>query len=139
MKKTIPILCLALLLLAACAGSRKAGTVALTPDTAGEDSTSYELIVLDPGFETWFLTRSRPAWFHSQSYYESWNRQYVTEWNMKATSPRHSRIFETIIGYDPLVDYGLEINHKLFYYFQYVEKELGIPILPQGMSPVTGM
>ena len=110
MKKTIPILCLALLLLAACAGSRKAGTVALTPDTAGEDSTSYELIVLDPGFETWFLTRSRPAWFHSQSYYESWNRQYVTEWNMKATSPRHSRIFETIIGYDPLVDYGLEIN-----------------------------
>lgn len=135
MNKLILLAWCAVLLVAACTSSRKAGKVELTREPPGTDSTSYELIVLDPGFESWFITRSQPAWFHSQEYYENWNRQYVTEWNLKASSPRHSRIFESILGYDPTVDYGLAINHKLFYYFLYVEKELGIPILMPGISP----
>lgn len=135
MKLRHPVILFLVLLLGACTAGRQAGKVELAGTAPGDDSTSYELIVMDPGFETWFLTRSKPAWFHSLQYYENWNRQYVLEWNMKATSPRHSRIFETIIGYDPTVDYGLEINHKLFYYFMYVENELGIPVLPRGFSP----
>ena len=99
------------------------------------DSIEYALIILDPGFETWFLTQARPMWYHSQSYLESWNRQYVTAWNSKAMTGRNSRYFETFIDYQPHVDYGLELNHKLFYYFQYVEKKLRIPILPSGMGP----
>jgi hypothetical protein len=50
-------------------------------------------------------------------------------------TPRYSRFFETTIDYDPFLDYGLELNHRLFYYFMFVEKKLKIPILPSGMGP----
>lgn len=126
----------AAVLLASCTATRKLGSVELSNlEKEVSDSVKYELVVLDPGFESWFIAHSRPSWYHSQSYYENWNKQYVTEWNAKAMSARHSKMFHSSIDYDPFTDYGLEINHKLFYYFQYVERELGIPILAPGTSP----
>ncbi|WP_053178628.1 DUF6146 family protein [Sunxiuqinia dokdonensis] len=97
-----------------------------------KDSVSYELIVLDPGFESWFITYSRPSWYHSQSYYENWNQQYVNAWNYHSIWRRNSQLLEGQINYEPRIDYGLEINHKLFYYFQYVERVLKIPIIENG-------
>lgn len=97
-----------------------------------KDSVSYELIVLDPGFESWFITYSKPSWYHSQSYYENWNQQYVNAWNYHSIWRRNSQLLEGQINYEPRIDYGLEINHKLFYYFQYVERVLKIPIIENG-------
>jgi hypothetical protein len=125
-----------ILLLAACnAQKRTAHVIINNGEPEVSDSIEYGLIILDPGFETWFLTQARPMWYHSQSYLESWNRQYVSAWNSRAMSGRTSRYFETYIDYQPHIDYGLELNYKLFYYFQYVEKRLKIPILPSGMGP----
>lgn len=135
MKSCVPVI-LILLLFASCSGSKKLGQVQIKDPSATEnDSVEYELIIFDAGFETWFLTHSKPEWYYSQSYYESWNQRFVAEWNVKAMSSRYSRYFETTINYDPFTDYGLEINHKLFYYFLYVEKELKIPVLPPGTGP----
>jgi len=97
-----------------------------------KDSVSYELIVLDPGFESWFITYSKPSWYHSQSYYENWNQQYVNAWNYHSIWRRNSQLLEGQINYEARIDYGLEINHKLFYYFQYVERVLKIPIIENG-------
>lgn len=99
-------------------------------EAAEEDSVAYELIVFDTGFETWYLLQNSPARYRSQQYYENWNRQYVSEWNHLATQSSRRSFFQTIMGYEPGVDYGFELNHKLFYYFQYVEHVLRIPILP---------
>jgi hypothetical protein len=76
--------------------------------------------------------QNSPAKLRSQSYYENWNRQYVSAWNFNAVQPSKNNFFEPIVGYEPQVDYGFEINHKLFYYFQYVENELKIEIMPNG-------
>jgi hypothetical protein len=123
-------------LLASCAGSKKLQKVDIKNESTGQnDSVEYELIVFDPGFESWFLSHSKPVWYHSVEYYETWNRQYVSEWNAKAMTPRYSRYFESTIDYDPDINYGLELNHKLFYYFQYVENVLKIDILPPGSGP----
>jgi thioredoxin-related protein len=125
-----------LLILASCAGNKKLSKVAISNrDNEISDSTEYELIIFDPGFETWYLSHSKPDWYHSKDYYETWNSQYVIAWNSKAMDMRYSRFFESTIDYDPFVDYGLELNHKLFYYFMYVEKGLKIPILPPGTGP----
>lgn len=115
--------------LAACSGPK--GMVKIEPNgnETQEDSVEYELIVSDPGFETWYLLQNSPARYRSQEYYENWNQQYVSAWNYLATQPRKRSFFEPIIGYEPGVDYGFELNHKLFYYFQYVEHVLGIQIL----------
>src|SRR5690554_4617141 len=100
------------------------------------DTLEYELIVLDPGFDSWYMLQDSPARYRSQQYYEGWNRQYVSEWNALARQPGRRSFFNTIIGYEPNEDYGFELNHKLFYYFQYVENVLRIPILtnrPRGV------
>jgi len=94
-----------------------------------EDKPEYELEVLDPGFNTWFLTQWSPAKDHSYKYYDTWNDRYVEAWNYKATSSRYSRFFNSTINYDITEDYGMEVSRKLFYYFKYVEDELNIPIL----------
>lgn len=65
-------------------------------------------------------------------YYENWNRQYVAAWNAKAANPIRYPFFQPIQGYDPTEHYGLKLNRKLFYYFQYVQNVLKIPILPAG-------
>lgn len=118
-------------LLASCA-SRQNVQIKETGPGEEEDSVSYELIVLDPGFESWFITNSKPSWYHSQDYYENWNQRYVQAWNYHSMGSRYSQLIEGNIDYDPKVDYGLEINHKLFYYFQYVTHVLKIPIITDG-------
>ncbi len=132
MKKLIYLFAVAALL-AACSGPK--GMVKIEPngsEVAEQDSVEYELIVFDTGFETWYMLQDSPARYRSQHYYENWNRQYVSEWNYLATQPGRRSFFQSIIGYDPVEDYGFELNHKLFYYFQYVEHVLRIPILPNG-------
>ncbi len=98
-----------------------------------EDSLEYELETFDGRFETWYQLHKSPAMNHSQQYYENWNRQYVSAWNYNATAGRkNSSFFEPIIGYEPNVDYGFELNHELFHYFQYVEHVLKIQIMQGG-------
>lgn len=94
-----------------------------------ENDEEYELVVLDPGFDSWFATTWSPSKDRLESYYSYWNQRYVTAWNYKATRAHTSRNFDTIIGYEPTVDYGIELERKLYYYFRYVDTKLGIPIL----------
>ena len=101
-----------------------------------EDSVEYELETFDGRFETWYQLHNSPATNRSQQYYENWNRQYVSAWNYNAMSGRKNSFFEPIIGYEFTVDYGFELNHELFYYFQYVEHVLKIQIMPGGPQSV---
>ena len=95
-----------------------------------EDSTEYELIVIDPGFETFLLTQPYPKEYYSNEYYKNWNIQYVTEWNYRHDHPGiYGDFYETRIDYDPSVDYGLDLNWRLYQYFQFIEKKYGIVLI----------
>jgi hypothetical protein len=106
-------------------------------DSIETDSLQYELETFDAKFETWYALHNNPSQYRSQEYYENWNRQYVNAWNYNATQPGKSSFFEPIVGYEPNVDYGFELNHKLFYYFQYVERVLKIEIMPGGPQNIS--
>jgi len=103
-----------------------------TVEVATEDSLEYQLETFDQKFETWYMLHNSQSQYHSQSYYEGWNRRYVSAWNANAMDSRKSSFFEPIVGYDPTIDYGFELNHKLFYYFLYVEHVLKIQIMEGG-------
>lgn len=96
------------------------------------DSTEYGLETFDNKFKTWYEMHGTPANSKSQDYYEAWNKQYVSAWNQKAASGQAGSFFERIVGFKPNVDYGFELNHELFYYFQYVEHVLKIQVIPGG-------
>jgi hypothetical protein len=97
-----------------------------------EDSLEYELETFDGKFEMWYELQKNPATYRSQQYYENWNHQYVSAWNYNAVSGHRNSFFEPIVGYEETVDYGFELNHELFYYFQYVEHVLKIQIMQGG-------
>lgn len=97
-----------------------------------DDSTTYELIVLEIGFDSWYVLQNQPSRYRSIEYYRYWNQRYISEWNFKAGRQSHSDIFRDLINYDIGEDYPFEIEHKLFHYFIFVENELKIPIIPDG-------
>jgi hypothetical protein len=98
-------------------------------DIRQEEGEEYELLVLDPGFETWFITTWSPAKDRSPAYYKMWNQRYVNAWNFNATRPHKHRFFDNMIQYDAMADYGMDVERKLYYYFRWVDTQLRIPIL----------
>lgn len=125
-----------ILFIAACSTQKGVVKVKSSNVESVEDSLEYDLETFDAKFETWYLMHQSPAMYRSLQYYETWNRQYVIAWNYNAMSWRRGSFFEPIIGYDPNVDYGFELNHELFHYFQFVEHVLKIQIMPGGPKAI---
>jgi hypothetical protein len=107
---------------------KKQNRFKVNPDTISVDSVKYELIIIDPGFDTWLLTKPSKE-YYSQNYYEQKNRLYVMEWNYRYMSGKDRGKYETYIDYLPGIDYGLELNYKLFYYFKYFEETNNIMLI----------
>ena len=88
------------------------------------DSLEYEIIIYDIGFSTYLNTIAKPMGYHSQNYLEAKNNFYVIEWNIRDNNPiRYGDIYENQIEYSTNIDYGLEVNYKLYNYFKFFEKK----------------
>jgi len=135
--KTLGIIGFLLVVLCACSVQKDIVKIAPAKHVAVIDSTEYELLVFDPQFETWFQINYSPAKDHSNEYYQSWNNQYVTDWNYHYMAGHYSSVFENYIDYDDFVNYGIELNRKLYYYFRYVETYLKVQILLVGRKNTT--
>jgi hypothetical protein len=115
------------LFIAACSSTTKTatkeGNLEQEVVRIANDSLEYEIIIMDIGFETYLNTIAKPMNYYSKEYYETKNRFYVTEWNIRARNPLRYRsdIYENEIDYDFNIDYGLEVNYKLYNYFKFVE------------------
>jgi hypothetical protein len=102
-------------------------TLKFEPVDESKDSVEYELIIFDPAFDSWFFKNRRPIDFFEQSYLESWNSQLVPQWNGAIVSTRNRDCMPaTYLDYRPEIDYGKELNYKLFYYFMYIQQSCRI-------------
>jgi hypothetical protein len=90
-----------------------------------KDKDEYEVTIIDNNFDRWFLTNGKPVNFYSREYYRSKNIFYVSSWNSKVTQRYRNSPFEEPINYDPSIDYGLDVDYKLFWYFKYIEDVYG--------------
>ena len=88
------------------------------------EEEEYEIIIIDPGFNSWLVSRAKPKGFYSQQFLENKNYQYVTTWNIRVNNPsRYSRdLYGMNIDYQPNIDYGYEVNYLLFNYFIYFQQ-----------------
>lgn len=91
--------------------------------TISSDESDYEIIIIEPGFNSWLASTARPEGYHSQSFLESRNRIYVIAWNQRNLQPTiyDPNLYELRIDYDPNTDYGYEVNYKLYNYFIYFQ------------------
>jgi hypothetical protein len=73
----------------------------------------------------------QPSQEHSLAYYKSKNRTYASEWNHRYMNPRRYRgNYESYLDYDPFIDYGLEFERRLYYYFKYFEETNRVRLEP---------
>lgn len=88
------------------------------------DSVEYDLIIFDIGFESYLATIPYTKNFYTNNYLKNWNLRYVTEWNVRAINPlQYGSFYENQIDYQSNIDYGLDLNFKLYQYFQFIEKK----------------
>ena len=87
------------------------------------DDLEYEIIIIEPGFNSWLASRARPEGYYSQQYLENRNYQYVIEWNQRVLQPQrfNSNLYEMQIDFQNGIDYGYEVNYKLYNYFIYFQ------------------
>ncbi|MEQ6123145.1 DUF6146 family protein [Pseudotenacibaculum sp. MALMAid0570] len=95
------------------------------PVVIANDSLEYEVIIFDTGFQAYLSSTAKPMGFYSQTFLENWNRIYVLNWNMRARDPIRfdPNIYGNVIDYDHKINYGMEVNYKLFNYFQFAQRK----------------
>jgi len=86
------------------------------------DSLEYELIIIEPGFESWLAT-AKPRNYYSLTFLENKNYFFVTEYNRRVLDVHryNPNLYEMRIDYDPNIHYGLEVNYLLYNYFIYFQ------------------
>lgn len=127
MKTTLYVV-LALLLVYGCATTKNNDANGMQANTIGNDtvritndSLEYEIIIIEPGFNSFLASQARPEGFYSQSYLENKNRFLVADYNSRVMQPSMygPELYPQRIDYSPHIDYGYEVNYKLYYYFVY--------------------
>ena len=104
--------------------------------TISNDKLEYEIIIIEPGFNSWLVSMAKPEGFYSQQYLESRNLVYVNEWNNRVLQPQryNPNLYEMQIDYQSGIDYGYDVNYKLYNYFIYFQltykQRLG-PFIPR--------
>lgn len=83
----------------------------------------YEVIILEPGFNTWLQTTAKPRNYYDQSYLETRNRIWVTNYNIRVSDrgSYNSQLYELPIDYQSTIDYGYEVNYLLYNYLVYFQ------------------
>ncbi len=83
----------------------------------------YEILIIEPGFNTWLATSAKPSGFYSKTFMETRNIEYVNIWNQRVNQYRNNTkgLYEMEIDYQPNIDYGYEVNYKLYNYFIYFQ------------------
>jgi len=88
------------------------------------DKLEYEIIIIEPGFNSWLERMAKPEGYYSQGFLEGRNQLYVSEWNRRVLQPSayNPNLYEMQIDYNPSIDYGYEVNYKLYNYFIYFQQ-----------------
>ena len=95
------------------------------PVVISDPQTEYEIVIIDPGFYSWLKGFARPEGYYSQTFLENRNEIYVLNWNNRVLLPGQydPNLYMWPIDYDPKIDYGYEVNYKLYNYFIYFQRK----------------
>jgi len=88
------------------------------------EEADYEIIIIEPGFNFWLQSVAKPEGYYTQSFLEGRNALFVAEWNRRVINPSSfdPNLYQMQIDYLPNIDYGYEVNYKLYYYFIYFQR-----------------
>lgn len=87
------------------------------------EALEYDVIIIDGGFTSWFNMNAKPRNYYTQSYLETRNRFWITEWNRRVLFPSqyNPNLYEMAINYNSSTDYGHEVNYMIYNYLVYFQ------------------
>jgi hypothetical protein len=123
-----PVFFITILALAiwACSPVKNASKTAAVVSKNSQDSTEYELMIIDIHFDQWYQLNYSEAKDRTEDYYHNKNMVAVYTWNDLYRRGKYMEVIDSYIDYQPQIDYGIEVNRKLFWYFKFVEDYYGI-------------
>jgi hypothetical protein len=116
------------LLLWACSTSKDTAKTSVTVARNDKDTSEYEILIIDPEFDQWYYRNYSESKDRPKEYYHGRNIQAVSRWNEYYTTGKYRNVVESILNYYPEIDYGIEVNRKLYWYFEYVESYYHVPM-----------
>jgi hypothetical protein len=119
-----PAFFLAIIMLIAwsCSPVKNTPKTSAIVEKSSQDSTLYELVIIDNHFEKWYLLNYSDAKDRSDEYYRSKNLYAVSNWNEYYREGKYAEVIDSYVNYQPEIDYGIELNRKLYWYFKFVEE-----------------
>lgn len=116
-------------MLSACSVQSTMQKSVLTVVKPENDSSAYELVIIDPDFDLWYIMKYSPALDRSEGTYQVQNRLGVLNWNSFYASGMFSEVIGSYIDYRPEISYGIELNRRLYWYFRFIEERHHIQLL----------
>ncbi|NOQ92438.1 MAG: hypothetical protein GQ552_06960 [Flavobacteriaceae bacterium] len=130
--KSILFTFLIIITIYSCSSSQKStNSSTIVPTNTNNDTIKivneeleYEILIIEIGFESWLVTQ-KPMWYYSNNTLAIKNQFYAIEWNQRVIQPLiyNPSLYEQQINYDPTIDYGIEVNYKLYMYFQFFQQK----------------
>ena len=89
------------------------------------EKTEYEIMIIEPGFNAWLRSIAMPEGFYSQQFLENRNAILVLNWNQRVQQPFNfnPQLYQFEIDYRSGIDYGYEVNYKLYNYFIFFQRK----------------
>jgi len=128
--KKLGLLLVAMIFITSCKTTNKMPTNNNESNTTKQDTIriandklEYEIIIIEPGFNSWLERMAKPEGYYSQEFLEGRNQIYVAEWNRRVLQPSvyDTNLYEMQIDYNRSLDYGYDVNYKLYNYFIYFQ------------------
>jgi hypothetical protein len=110
----------------ACSPVKETAKTSATLSKNFQDSTEYEIHIIDPWFDQWYLINYSEAKDYTNEYYHNKNLIAVSNWNEYYRTGKYDLVIDSYIDYQPNIDYGIEVNRKLYWYFRYVREKYKI-------------
>ena len=92
------------------------------------DEIEYEVIIIDPGFNSFLYGQAKPRNYYSEEHLKSRNQIWVREWNNRVRQPMYHdpNLYMWEIDYDSSIDYGYEVNYLIYNYLVYFQMKNNI-------------
>ena len=130
--KNLSLLLIIISFILSCKSPKASKTSKINPDITevqndtvriANDEVEYEIIIFEPGFNAWLQSIAQPVGYYSQEFMESRNNLFVIAWNQRVLQPNlyDPNLYQFPINYQQDVDYGYEVNYKLYNYFIYFQ------------------
>lgn len=101
------------------------------------DNLEYDVIIIEPGFGLYLASTAKPEGFYNQNFMETRNLRYVQEWNRRVLLPsrQNSNLYEMEINYRQGIDYGYDVNYKMYNYFIFFQNKYNQNLLGTRVPP----